>query len=241
MVGGEADGLLKFVLPVLRPLARSSIDQVEGKARERAARQFNRSQGLAYIMEAAQKPQLVISQRLDTQRQPVDARGAIALEARRVSGARIGFQRDLRPVGNMPMPCDGIQQRPDRTCLHQGRRAAAEKYARYLAWAGPLAQGCKLARKRPAIAGLIHAAMAHMAVEIAIGAFGAAEGPVQINAEAGIGGAGHVSNRAPASRAKARVRCDRPRPSGPPPRPFFSCGLISPKVRVSPSGRKTGS
>src|SRR5690606_34136885 len=116
-----------------------------------------------------------------------------------------------------------------------------EEDAGHPARPGALPHCRKLARKGACIALLVDAAMAHMAVEVAIGTLGRAERPVQIDAKAGIVRAAHASNSALASSAKARVRCDRPSPSGPPPRPCFSSEVISPKVRSPPSGRNIGS
>ena len=87
--------------------------------------------------------------------------------------------------------------------------------------------------------------MPHMAVEVAIRAFREAEGPMHVDAEAGIdGGMGlpqarlledraHERDRqARASLAKARARCDNPpSPAAIQSMPCFSSAVISPKVR----------
>ena len=85
----------------------------------------------------------------------------------------------------------------------------------------------KAARK----ARLVDRLMADMAVEVAIGAFGRAEWPMDVDAEAGLAlSASHAEpSLARANFWKARARCDSAS-ACPGFQPCFSSAVISPKV-----------
>jgi hypothetical protein len=68
--------------------------------------------------------------------------------------------------------------------LHQRRRAAAEEYAGHLARPGAGAHRLQLGVEGEGEALLVYRLMADMAVEVAIRAFGRAERPMHVDAEA---------------------------------------------------------
>ena len=236
--GRFRDRQLQFIRPHLRRLVGAGVDQIERISVEGGARDRNRVERFLRGMQAPQRLQRCIVQRLHAERHAIDAGGAITAKARRLDAGGVGLQRDFDVGRNAPMLADGIENGADRVRLHQRWRAAAEKDRRHFAaWRarrGGFDLACKGARK----AFLIDRGVAHMAVEIAIRAFRQAERPVHIDAE-GVLRVSAGQRQISASFTKARARCDSPRPSGG--RPCFSMLVISPKVRVCPSGRNAGS
>ncbi len=170
-------------------------------------------------MLASERFEALIVERLHAERNAVDTRGTIAGEVLGLDAGRIGLERDLGVVLDVPMTPDGIEDRGDRSGPHQGRRAAAEEDA------GDVTPGRERGemRKLLQIGGeeprLVDAAMADVAVEVAIRAFGAAERPMHIDAKWLI----HFRHRPTISFSKARMRCDSA---------FFLAGSISPKVSL---------
>ncbi|MNL37831.1 hypothetical protein D3C87_1600040 [compost metagenome] len=206
-------------------------------------------------MHAPERLEVGVVQRLHAERDAVDARRPEVAEAAGLDAGRIGFERDFAVRIDGPVLADRIEDRADGAALHQRGRAAAEEdrvdgaARRQCGAMGDLAaEGCD-------VAALVRRLQPDMRVEVAIGAFGQAEGPVHIDGEArirgrmqggwplGEGGRGaHAGflRQASASAWKARARCDRPgEPSAG--MPCFSCAVISPKVLPWPSGWKTGS
>ena len=247
VIDGIGDRFLQFLLPFLDRLVRAGIDQVEGHAREDVARQPDRLQRICDIVQPAEEFQVPVVQRLDAERHAVDAGRAIAAEARRLDARRIGLHGDLDAVRHMPVLRDAVEHGLDRCRIHQRRRAAAHEDAGDRLRAGHLAHLGHLGQEGGDEARLIDRLMPDMAVEIAIGAFGRAEGPMHIDPEAGLAAIGQkrriaailrigiFTNRPYASRQvstkslKARARCDRACGS-PCFQPCFSSALISPKV-----------
>ena len=189
-------------------------------------------------MQAGPAPSASIVERLHAERDAVDAGGAIAAKARRLDAGRIGFQRDFDvaaprasalPIASRiaPTVCgcisDGVPPpRKIEDTSRPGARAAVVSISR-----------AKARTNRSSSIGR----MTDVAVEVAIRTFRQAERPMHIDAEGWL--CQRPSRQISASFTKARARCDSPRPSGG--RPCFSLLVISPKVRVCPSGRKTGS
>ena len=134
-------------------------------------------------MQAAQRFQRGIVERLHAERDAVDAGCAIAAKPRRLDAGRIGLQRDLDIGGDAPVLADRIEDRADGLRLHQRRRAAAEKDRRHRAARRARRRGLDLARKGAGKALLVDRRVADMAVEIAIRAFRQAERPVHVDAE----------------------------------------------------------
>ena len=240
MVGGMADRLLELGRPAVERLAGAGIDQVEGKPRKDLARQADRRQRLFDIVQPAEQSQIGVVQRLHAERDAVDAGRAIAAEARGLDRRGICLQRDLGAAGHGPVACHRIEHRGDRFRLHQRRRAAAEEDAGHLARSGAGAHRRKLGREGRREALLVDRLVADMAVEVAIGAFGRAERPVHIDAEAGAGLAHAGPSLARANFWKARARCDSAS-AWPGFQPCFCSAVISPNVLSWPSGRNTGS
>ncbi len=186
MIDGQIDRLDQFLVPRFDRLTGTGIDEVEGHAREDLARQPDGGQRLFDIMEAAEEFQILVVQRLDAHGDAVDTGGAITTETLGLDARWVGFQGDLDARRHMPCIGNAVQDRLDGRRLHQRGRAAADEDGGDGAWAGELARGGHLFQESLDKARLVDRLMAHMAVEVAIGAFGRAEGPMQIDAEAGI-------------------------------------------------------
>ena len=145
-----------------------------------------RGQRLGDRMLAAEVLEVDIVQRLDPERNPIDARAFEAAKARGLDAGGIGLQRNLDIRGEAPMFGDGVEYRRDGGGQHQRRRAAAEKHGVHHA---ARRQGGAMGDFRAKgfdEAILVDIATAHVAVEIAVGAFRQAERPVHIDAEARI-------------------------------------------------------
>src|SRR6185312_16958284 len=183
MVGREVEGAAELGFPFGDALPGTGIDEIEGEAREMARREIDRGARLAGRMLAAEKVQGLLVEALHPERYAVDAGGAESQEFLRLDRGRIGFERHFRIGAELPVPGDAVEHRADAARAHQRRRAAAEKDA---ADAAPRADLAGLAierlqqRPRP---GTLVDRLADMAVEIAIGALRAAEGPMHIDAE----------------------------------------------------------
>ena len=80
-------------------------------------------------MQAAERAQLCIVERLHAERDTVDAGRAIAAKTSGLDARRIGFERDLRARLHRPMPAHRVENGADRICAHQRRRAATEENA----------------------------------------------------------------------------------------------------------------
>ena len=194
---------------------------------------------------------MLVAETLHAERDAIDARLAVAPETFRFHTGRVGLQRDFGVAGNRPVRRDGVENARHRSGLHQRGRAATEEDRVDRAFAAQRAHMGEFALIGLHEDLLVNRLVADMAVEIAIGALGRAERPVDIHAERVAGS--HCICRAHAPRsvlapsfcvansAKARARWERPRSPRPASQPCFSPASISPKVRSKPSGRKTGS
>ena len=209
VVGGERERRRQLGRPGLRRLARARVDQVEGEAREGRARDLDRPERLLDIVQPAEEAKVRVVQRLDAERDAVDAGGAVAAEALRLDARRVGFERDLGVRRDRPVPGDRVEDAPTvagsisdgvpppRKMLDTVRPGRAVRRRRDLA-----GEGLRIAR-------LVGRLVADMAVEVAIGAFGRAERPVDIDAEAGFRGRSSLPASPRRSAAKARARCGR--------------------------------
>src|SRR6185437_1003259 len=139
------------------------------------------------------------------------------------------FQRDLDVARGVPQLARAVDQGSDGFGRHQRGRAAAEEH-RLDPAIRCLARGVlELGQQRPAPAGLLDA-VAHMAIEVAVGALRFAEGPMHVDAK--WHPLGRHLKHASTSLAKARPRWLIE---------FFSAVDISALVRSSPTGWKQGS
>ena len=229
MLGGFRHRELQLVFPHLRGLVRPRIDQIEGIAVERRARDGNRIQCFARCVQTAQCFQGRIVQRLHAERHTIHTRRAITLEPRRFHTGRIGFQCNFDVGRDGPMLGDGIEDRADGLRLHQRWRAAAQKDRRDLAARSALRRGFDLALEGAGKAEFVNRRVADMAVEVAIRTLRQAERPVHVDAKSFFRAAAHVRHIS-ASFTKAFARWERPMPCGG--RPCFSMLVISPKVRL---------
>jgi hypothetical protein len=97
------------------------------------------------------------------------------------------------------MAGDRIENGADGLRPHQGRRAAAEEHAADHPARRPGGGVGDLAPEGGDETLLVDGRAPHMAVEVAIRAFGEAEGPVHVDAEAGVAG-GVIDHQADVSR-----------------------------------------
>ena len=93
------------------------------------ARELHGAARLRHVMDAPERLQRGVVERLHAERDAVDAGGAIAAETLRLDAAGIGLQRDLGIGRDVPQSRDRIEHRADRAGLHQRGRAAAEEDA----------------------------------------------------------------------------------------------------------------
>ena len=206
MLACEVERLAEFGAPRVDALAGSGINQIEGEALERATRDVDRRAGFLRRMQAAERAQLRIVERLHAERDTIDAGRAIAAKTSGLDARRIGFESDLCARLHCPMPANGVENGADRMCAHQRRRAATEENA------GHRAAGCKrhpvlqLLQESGKKSCFVDAADAHMAVEVAVGALGGAERPMHVDAEAGLVSRVCESRHAATNLAKARAR-----------------------------------
>ena len=124
----------------------------------------------------------VVVERLNAERDPVDAGRAKVLESRRLGRGRIGFEGDLRIRREGPP-----RRRPvdDGGCglgRHQRGCAPTEEDAGNCRNRQQRREMVELAQQRIPPPGLIHA-LTDMAVEVAVGALGEAERPVDVKGE----------------------------------------------------------
>ncbi len=194
MLAGDGECIAQLVLPRGERLPGPRVDEIEREAIERRARDLDRRLGLGDRMNAAERFQDVVAQRLHAERHAIDARRAIAAEARRLDAAGIGFERDLGIRLDAPQRSDLIEDRGDRLRLPSAmacrRRRRCSKRSR-----GPVRARSvhQLAQEGGAKARLVNAAETDVAVEVAVGALLGAERPVHVDAEAHLVGACLVS------------------------------------------------
>ena len=238
MVGGEIDRLTQLRRPGFGRLTGPGIDQVEGAAREMLMRQIDGAARFRRRMFPAQEFQRFVVQRLDPQRYPIDPGIGIGSELAGLDRGRVRFQGDFDIVGGRHLRPRHRDQGARRFRVHQRGRAAAEEDRGQPPVRETVQRAVQFRQQRLAPARLVDA-VPDMAVEIAIGAFGLAEGPMDIERQRrarrrlrSFGLRAHFEKQAATNWLKASARwliaC-------------FSSGSISPKVRRSPSGTKIGS
>jgi hypothetical protein len=176
--------------------------------------------GLIDAVHSAEAAEVVGVKRLNPKGNAVDAGLGVAVEAGGLDGAGVGFQGDLDVVGKGPGGADAVEDPLDGGGLHQGRGAAAEEDGVEDAALGQGADAVDFEFEGAEPLSLVDAG-GDVAVEVAVGAFRLAEGPVEVEAEAGVAPVVHQGNRAATSFWKASARWERR---------FFSQRSISPKV-----------
>ena len=94
MFAHAAERRLQLRAPVFHALARPGIDQIEGIALEDVRGDVSAASASARV-QAAERLQSGVVERLHADRDAVDARGAIVAKTRRLDARRIGLERDL--------------------------------------------------------------------------------------------------------------------------------------------------
>src|ERR1700736_4752905 len=134
-------------------------------------------------MQTAKLPKRGIVQCLQADGDTIDAGEPVPAEARRFDTGWISFERDLHIGGDRPALRNRIKHCLNCSGLHERWSAAAEKDGGDDSIRNTRRRrrdlGCESAHETR----LIQFAMAHMAVEIAIGAFREAERPMNVEAE----------------------------------------------------------
>ena len=187
MIARERQRAGKLGAPVGDALARPGIDEIEGEALEDRAGERHRRHRFGAGVRAPERLQIGVVQGLHAERDAVHAGRAIAEKALRLDAGRIGFERDL---GVLARSSNGARSR--REWRRRLRPASARACRRRKTPRRPSRPGVSAARwlssraKAATNRASSSARLPHMAVEIAIGAFRQAEGPVHINAKAGI-------------------------------------------------------
>ncbi len=110
MVAGEAQRLVEFAPPGGDALAGTGIDQIEREPGEIVVGMLDRGDRLGAVMRSAEKAQRRWVERLDAERQPVDAGLGKGAETRGLGGIRVGFEGDFDIGRNGPMPLHPFEQ-----------------------------------------------------------------------------------------------------------------------------------
>ena len=135
-------------------------------------------------MLTAERSQRDIVEGLHADRDAGDPGGAVAGEVAAFGTGGIGLERDLGIGCDLPKTGDCLDDGTHRSRRHQGGGAAAEKDAGDTARSGLAAKPGQLTDERGGEGGGVDRRMTDMGIEVAIGAFGAAERPVDIDTEA---------------------------------------------------------
>ena len=159
------------------------IDQVERDPWEGRQREVEGRQGLNDTVLAAEEGEGGRIKSLDAERDAVDAGLAKGPEPGGLDRGRVGLKRDLDRLGRWPVMCGRAEDRGDGLGRHERRGAAAEEDRGERPARGLGRQPLELGEQGAPPAGGVDA-VADMAVEVAIGAFGPAERPVHVEGEA---------------------------------------------------------
>src|SRR5690606_8112112 len=136
----------------------------------------------------------------------MDARSPIAAEAIRLNGGRIGFEGDFRAVRYLPVLGNGIEAGAGRFRVRQRGRATTKQDRFDQAARCPRSGGFNFPHIGLNEAVFVEGAAMNVGIKVAIGAFGRAEGPVDIDPELRV----DAQRTAPTNFAKARARWESP-------------------------------
>src|SRR5690606_21976227 len=129
---------------------------------------LDRGARLVAVVDPADRPEGTIREALHTDREPVDTRLRIALEALALERAGIGLHRDLCPGEEDDPRPDSGEQAIDRLRREQARRAPAEEH-RLDAASPDLRQGrLEIGEQGVDVAGLVEPAALLVRVEVAV-------------------------------------------------------------------------
>ena len=201
MCAGIVKRARKLVTPGAERLPGPRIDEIEARAREMPGGEGDRGKRFGSCMAAAEEGKRSVVERLHAEGNAIDPGRGVGREAGSLDRGRVGLERDLAVGGDGPERAHALDDRGHGLAGHERWRAAAEEDTRHHARfrvgcvVGELGQECRAPT-------LLLDACAHMAVKVAIGAFGEAEGPMHINAEAGSRG----STAVPLNGGTRRVR-----------------------------------
>ena len=182
VLAGKGERLIELAAPDAKALAGAGVDQVEREPRKCRAGMVDRGDGLLSVMGAAQQAQGRRVERLDSERQPVDAGGGKGSKTIGFGGIWVGLEGDFQARVDRPMGAHRVEQGRDGLRQHQRGRAPAEGHR------ADFASGCEdrlpveVGEQGPRPAPRIDT-VADMAVEIAIRTFRPAERPVDVDSE----------------------------------------------------------
>ena len=183
MISRVGERASQFFAPTLYGLSFTGIDEIERHALEGVPGEIERGERLFDGVLAAERFEATVVERLHAERQTIDTGRGVTCEVPGLRAGRIRFERDLGIVGNRPMRGDRVEDRCDRAGAHERGRSAAEKDARHGAARCTLREMPKLGQIGVEETILVDAAVAYMGIEVAIGAFGLAERPMDVDPE----------------------------------------------------------
>ncbi len=191
----EPQRLVEFSAPGALTLAGPGIDQVDGKSRKEGLGCRDRPPRLRHPVRAAEEAERLFIEALHPEREPVDARLTEGGEFRGLDRGWIGLERHFEVIARREESRGRLDQPGGLLGVHQARRAAPEEDRGERA--GPEAGGLEgeLAVERGGEP-LPFRLGPDVAIEVAIGAFAHAVGPVDIERERLWRGIGNGGGRA---------------------------------------------
>lgn len=190
MVTAHRDSAVKFVLPTAKTLAGTGINEVERNALKILARHRKGFEGFLKTVLPAQIGERCRVERLHAERQTVDSGTGKSCKFGSLGACRVGLSGHLNAVGHIPIAADRLEHGVEGFRRHQRRRTTTEENTRY---GSPREVGREAVDFTHKCAGpprLIDT-VSNMAVKVAIGTFGQAKRPMDVNAKRPI----RVKNR----------------------------------------------
>ena len=187
MLRGQGDDGGEGVLPLLHGLARQAVDQVHTEVFEPGLP--HGGHGLLHLgkgMDAADGAKQAVIRRLNAQRYPVEARPTQRTQGLDVTGGvRVGLQRDLGVAGHRAALAEGPQQLCQAVRSQIAGGTAAEVHRVHPMGSSAGRDLLDMAQQGGGIG--VHLLLAAgQRVKVAVGAFLAAEGDVDIEPERGF-------------------------------------------------------
>ena len=183
VVDRHRQGLGQLAAPAGDVLTLAGIDQVEADPGECFTCNIEGAARLRGAVQSPQAPQRSIIKRLYSHGNPVHPASAEGAEPARLDRGRVGLKGDLEIIGDRPQPADLVDHGRHGVGIHQAGRAAAEEHAAQHPARGQSGAAAQF-RQIGAPPAVMVDRGGDMRVEVAIGAFGGAERPVQVQAEA---------------------------------------------------------
>ena len=185
MVNRHAKCLFQLSFPGREGLILPCIDKIETDPIELFARDIERDHRLGGGVYATESLKVLIVKCLDSHGNPAHACFSIGFEATRLNGPRIGFKGNFQIIGARPVLSDPVQNTMNHIRVHQAGRPTTKEDRGQNAALRQFGIAVDFGQIGAEPAGLINLP-GDVTIEIAIGAFGLTEGPVQIDGEAAL-------------------------------------------------------